>query len=264
MKQTSCKRILILFINLCFIALMATAQDTSKTPIPQQKTTATPTAKTPAKPVVKAPAKPVEKPPATKKADSPAKAIVKIPAKPVDGSLKGQYDDLLRYSWMQKGYRVVNSAKLNNLWKSVIDSINNNKRQLAETKQKLDEQAKQLNAFKNQTGSANEITPRSAVKVNQIAFLGMAVDVATYNWIVWGAILALGLGLAGVLFTTTKNSQEARHHKQLHEEVSREYQSYKTKSKEKEQKLARELQTERNTIEELLSKKKDESPGKKK
>lgn len=264
MKKTSCKRILILFINLCFIALTVKAQDTTKAPSPQPKTTVTTPAKTPAKPVVKAPVKPVVKPPATKKVDSPAKAIVKIPAQPVDGSLKGQYEDLIRYSWMQKGYRVVNSARLNNLWKSVNDSINNNKKQLAETKQKLDQQAKQLNAFKDQTGSANDFTPRSAVTVNQIEILGMAVDVATYNWIVWGAIMALGLGLAAVLFTTTKNSQDARQHKQLYEEISREYQSYKTKSKEKEQKLARELQTERNTIEELLAKKNDESPGKKK
>ncbi len=269
MKQTLCKRFLILFLNLCFLALTSNAQDSTK------KTAATQPAKTPvatpAKSPVKSPAKTTATVPAKTTITSPAKTVVNpptkpvvnIPAKPVDSSLKGQYEDLLKYSWMQKGYKVINPARLSTLWESVNDSLNSSKRQLAAAKQKLEQQAKQINELKNAGDTSNAIRGESTAIVDQISILGMPVDVVTYNWIVWGAIIVLALGLGGVLFTTTKNSHDARHHKQLYEEISSEYNIYKTKAKEKELKLARELQTERNNLEELLAKK-EQDPSRKK
>lgn len=258
MKHTFCKRSLILLLNLCFIAFTSNAQDSSKTATnPPAKAPAT----VPAKTTIPAPAKTVVSPP-VKVVSPPAQTISKVPAKPTDSSLKGQYDALLKYSWMQKGYKVVDPARLNTLWKSVNDSLNRNKRLLTAANQKLDEQAKQINELKNTGGTGSAIEGESMSTVEQIQILGMTVDVATYNWIVWGAIIVLALGLGGVLFTTTKSAHDARHHRQLYEEISSEYNTYKTKSKEKELKLARELQTERNNLEELMAKK-DLDSGKK-
>jgi hypothetical protein len=191
-----------------------------------------------------------------------AKPIVPPVAQgPVDNSLNGQYEALLKNSWMQQGYKVIRPALLTTLWKSVNDSLSNHKKQLADARQKLVEQNKQLTELKKQSGSKSVSPERSTVAVAEMQILGMSMDVSTYNWIVWGTILALGLGLAAVLFTTTKNSLDAKQHKQQYEEISSEYQTYKAKAKEKEMKLARELQTERNTIEDLLAKRnEDETP----
>jgi hypothetical protein len=263
MKQTFCKCSLILFLNLCFIAFTSNAQDSSKTATtPPAKTPVTAPVKSPKKTTVTAPAKTIVKPP-VKVVNPPVQTVSKVPAKPIDSSLKGQYEDLLRHSWMQKGYKVIDPTRLNTLWKSVNDSLNRNKRLLTATNQKLDQQAKQINELRNTPGTTNSaIAGESVSTAEQIQVLGMTVDVVTYNWVVWGAIVVLALGLAGVLFTTTKSSHEARHHKQLYEEISSEYNTYKTKAKEKELKLARELQTERNNLEELLAKK-DPDPGRK-
>ena len=291
MRQPMCKRLSIFLLALFIVNFSAQAQDTSKTvakPTPktvakpsktgtststkpaagtlakpttstQAKSATTPTqtkpaTATPSKPGTPAPTKPV--PPQTNVATAPAPAS----AGPTDNTLNGQYEALLKHSWMQQGYKVINPSKLTTLWRSVNDSLNNSKKQLAEAKRKLDEQSRQIAQLKDKTTGTSNAQQGSAVSVNQLEFLGMDVDVSTYNLIVWGIIGILGLGLAGVLFTFTKNSLDAKQHRQQYEEISAEYQTYKTKAKEKELKLARELQTERNTIEELLAKKNEDEP----
>ena len=233
MRQTLRKRLLILFINLCFIALSAKAQDSNKTVSPQPSK---PNIATPVKKPVK-PAVTIQTPPATTVVNTPEKPDIKVPAKPVDGSLKGQYEDLLKHSWMQQGYKVVNPLRLSALWKNVTDSLKNTNKELATAKQKLNEQAKQISELKKLTGSEGATIADSSATSAQIQVLGMSVDSSTYNWIVWGAIAVLGVSLAAVLFSTARNSNEARHNKELYEEISSEYQSYKTKIDEELKKI---------------------------
>ncbi|RZK72443.1 MAG: hypothetical protein EOO92_19835, partial [Pedobacter sp.] len=54
-----------------------------------------------------------------------------------------------------------------------------------------------------------------------------------------------------VIARSGKSITEAKHRTQLYNEVADEYQAYKAKSVEKERKLARELQDERNKLDEL-------------
>ncbi|MNR57583.1 hypothetical protein D3C85_1783930 [compost metagenome] len=54
-----------------------------------------------------------------------------------------------------------------------------------------------------------------------------------------------------VIARSAKNIKEAKHRTQLYNEVADEYQGYKSKAVEKERKLARELQDERNKLDEL-------------
>lgn len=248
MRQLTCKSLSVLLFNICFFILSAQGQDTTKAAarkIQNPERAITPPTPKP----VAAPGKKATNPPA--------------PASPLDNSLHGQYEALLKHSWMQQGYKVVNPGRLTNLWKSVNDTLNSNKKQLAEAKRKLNEQEKQIAELKGQPATQHDTPKEAAVTVDQIEVLGTSVDVSTYNWIVWGTILALALGLAAVLATTAKNSVDARQHRQQYEEVSAEYQAYKAKAKEKELRLARELQTERNTIEELLEKKNEDLAAKK-
>ncbi|MBC8052594.1 MAG: hypothetical protein H7Y13_05980 [Sphingobacteriaceae bacterium] len=257
MRQLTCKSLSLILINLFLFTLIVQAQDTSKV-------------------IKKAPAKTVTQP--AKKAASPAAktaapqgAAVTQPAAttnppaaplPADNSLNGQYEALLKNSWMQQGYKVINPGRLTTLWKSVNDTLINTKKQLADSRRIINEQEKQLADLKTQPAPKVTNTEIKAVAVKQIEVLGMAVDLATYNWIVWGTILALALGLAGILLTKAKNSMDSKQYKDQYEEISSEYQTYKAKAKEKELRLARELQTERNTIEDLLAKQTEEPAAK--
>lgn len=173
-----------------------------------------------------------------------------------DHSLNGQYQDLLRRSWTQQGYKVINQSRLNGLWKSVQDSLRAEKGRYPVLQSKIAEQAATIEGLKKQVATGEENLQKSTAAVNEVSLLGVGVDKSTYNTVMWGAVIILAAALLIVLFTAGKSIREAKYRRQLYDEVLAEYQSYKVKANEKEKKLARELQTERNRIEELLDKNK--------
>ena len=88
--------------------------------------------------------------------------------------------------------------------------------------------------------------------VDEISMLGISINKGTYNWIMWGLVLFLGAAFAFILFQSFSLRKEARYRSNLYSDLSEEFQAYKTKCNDKEKKLARELQTEKNRIDELL------------
>lgn len=173
---------------------------------------------------------------------------------PVDNTLKGQYEDLLKRSWTQQGYKVINPSRLSNLWNNITDSISTERDQAKTAKLKVTEQTKIINDLRRKDSLSQAIIQQRTDNANRTEVLGMSIAFATYNWIIWSMILVLAIALTIVLLSTGKKVSEAKLHQQQYNEISREFHEYKTKSKDKEQKLARELQTERNTIEELQAK----------
>ncbi|WP_256012879.1 hypothetical protein [Desertivirga xinjiangensis] len=174
--------------------------------------------------------------------------------KVIDRSLNGQYTELLKKSWSQQGYKVVNQARLANLWKNVQDSLKAERARYAPLQARISSQEKTISDLRAEADANEKNLEQSQASVNEISFLGMAMDKSAYNTIMWGAVILLAAALAIVIFTAGKSIREAKYRRQLFDEVSAEYQSFKVKANEKEKKLARELQTERNRIEELLDK----------
>ncbi|WP_207536034.1 hypothetical protein [Desertivirga arenae] len=175
---------------------------------------------------------------------------------PTNNTLAGQYDELVKRSWMQQGYQVVNPNRLRNLWKSVQDSLRVYRTQAAPLKAKISEQEKSIQNLKAQVSEGEQNLEESKSSIDQVSLLGMKVDKSTYNTIMWGIVITLAAALLIVLFTAGRSIREAKYRRQLFDEMSAEYQAYKIKANDKEKKLARELQTERNRVEELLEKNK--------
>ncbi|MBC8985775.1 hypothetical protein H9X96_08295 [Pedobacter sp. N36a] len=171
-----------------------------------------------------------------------------------DPSLRGQYEFMLAKSKTINGYKLINPARLAGFWKSVSDSINQNRKQLSAVKVKLAEQEKAVTALKAQISGAESSLASSNAKLDEINFLGMSFTKGKYNTIVWSLILILAAALAIVIIRSAKYIHEAKYRSSLYEEIAQEYQNYKTKANDKEKKLARELQDERNKLEEYKNK----------
>lgn len=169
-----------------------------------------------------------------------------------DPSLNGQYQDLLRRSWTQQGYKVINPTRLSTLWRNVQDSLRSERRKLPSIQSQLIKQEKTITDLKKEISTYQENLEKSEASVNSVQFLGMSVEKSTYNTIMWGAVIILAAAFAVSLFTAGKSVREAKYRRQLYDELAAEHQTYKTKANEKEKKLARELQTERNKVEELM------------
>lgn len=168
----------------------------------------------------------------------------------VDPSLRGQYGLLLSRSKTSYGYKLINPVRLAAFYKSVTDSIRKEKNNSRSVQLKVKDQAATIDTLNNQIKGSQSSLESSNLKLDQITFLGIPFSKSSYNVTVWSLITVLALALAIVIIRSAKNTHEAKYRTGLYEEISQEYQAYKSKANEKEKKLARELQDERNKLDE--------------
>jgi hypothetical protein len=176
------------------------------------------------------------------------KAPVKRDSVPVvaDRSLSGQYQFLLT-----KVYRY-QQPFIATLWKNVSDSLNVNKHKLRDATGKLSSQNKTIDSLKGETKAKDQSLAEANARVDSVSLAGLYVSKATYNIVMWGLVLVFGITAAIVIARSGSHSREAKYRVKLYNELEEEFKTYKTKANEKEKKLARELQTERNKLDELL------------
>lgn len=170
-----------------------------------------------------------------------------------DPSLRGQYQSILSKSKNLNGFKVVNPARLNTFWKNVNDTLRTERRQLPALRKQIAEEQKTIADLKAQLSGKESALNSSNQRLDEITFMGISFSKGTYNTMVWTIILVLALALVIIIFRSAKLLHEAKYRSSLYEEISAEYQSYKVKANEKEKKLARELQDERNKLDDYKS-----------
>jgi len=195
--------------------------------------------------------------PHTVKADSGKKVVVAPPvtivpvAKPdtskkapiVIKSLNSQYVDFFNFVHHYQ------QPTLSVFWKSVSDTLKQYRAQIKATKAKLPLQAKLIDSLKQEIQSKDQALSE---KVTEVNIIGITLSLSTYNLIVWALIIVFVLATFIVISRSGSFKHEAQYRIKLYSELEDEFKAYKTKANEKEKKLARELQTERNKLDELL------------
>lgn len=168
-----------------------------------------------------------------------------------DRSLAGQYKELIEKSSNYQGYKVIDQNRLASFRKNYMDSLSRERNKLTEAHSKIEDQSKVISGLKSDISSKDKNLAKSNALIDEVQLLGISVSKNAYSMVMWGLVLGLGLTLAFVLFQSTAYRKEARYRVKLFEELSSEFQAYKTKSTDKEKKLARDLQTERNKLDEM-------------
>ncbi|WP_144913834.1 hypothetical protein [Mucilaginibacter frigoritolerans] len=225
-------RTTLIALFICCITLFSYAQDSTKKETPVQP-----------EPKVKSYPQKVVVPPATAPAGQPIKHDT-APVLPVlvDKSLNGQYQFLLTkvYHYQQPFVAT--------FWKSVIDTINAGKQKLYSADNRLKLQKKTIDSLNNEiTGKDQNYSSSNS----HIDVLGMSVDKSTYTLTMLGLVLVCAAITGVIILRSGSHSREAQYRIKLYNELEDEFKAYKTKANEKEKKLARELQTERNKLDEL-------------
>lgn len=171
--------------------------------------------------------------------------------KVADLSLNSQYNEMLSKTRTLEGYKMVNPARLTKLWRSATDTLKQEKRRLAQAETKLNTLTTSVSSLKKTLATNQEALTESTAKLDQVSLLGIPLDKSTYNMIMWGTVLVLGIALLVSIFQSTSARKEAGYRVKLFEELSTEFQTYKVKANEREKKLARELQDVRNKLDDL-------------
>jgi len=163
-----------------------------------------------------------------------------------DKSISGQYKYLLTKIYHYQ------EPQITSFYKSLKDTIEAARQKLKETEAKLAAQTKTTSDLQSNVSDKEKSLAISNSRVNSVNFLGIYIDKSLYNLIMWGLVIALGATAAVVIFRSGSLSREARYRINLYNELEEEFKTYKAKANEKEKKLARELQTERNKVDELM------------
>lgn len=163
-----------------------------------------------------------------------------------DKSLNGQYQYLLSKTYHYQ------QPLISALWKNVMDTLSVTRRQLKEAQSKLTAQNQTVSSLKADVNNKDQSLTESNQKVDSISVFGLLLPKATYNLVMFGLVAGLAVALFIVIAATAKYKHEAKYRIGLYDELDEEYKTFKLKANDKEKKLARELQTERNKVDELL------------
>lgn len=163
-----------------------------------------------------------------------------------DKSLNGQYQ------YISGKFYNYQKPQLAAFYKNMTDTLRAERKKVKELQSQLSAQGKTVNDLRTDVSSKEQSLNESNAKVDSISFLGIGVTKSVYNTIMWGLVIVFGAVATVVLLQSGSARREAKYRIKLYEELDEEFKAYKVKSNEKEKKLARELQTERNRIEELL------------
>jgi hypothetical protein len=159
-----------------------------------------------------------------------------------DKSLNGQYQYLLTkvYNYQQPFIAA--------FWKNVRDSLNGSRQQLKAANEKLAASSQSVSQLKSDvSASQNELSDADSVD-----FFGISFSKNGYSTMMWSLVAVLGGLAAIVIFRSGSARSEATYRTKLYADLEEEFKTYKAKANEKEKKLARELQTERNKVDELM------------
>lgn len=177
-------------------------------------------------------------------------------AQEASSTLDEQFNELIESSNSVKSssgreYKVVNLQDLNAIWRNVQNNMAASKEELSATQNKVESLNQEVAKLTQKIDEQQSIVEASEHAATHISVLGLDIPkdkfVAAF-WITTAILLVL---LAGAIFQF-KRSRKVTHRTQLNfVQLQEEMEELRRTSLEKERRLRRELQTERNAVEEM-------------
>lgn len=164
----------------------------------------------------------------------------------LQGSLSDQFEFVTKKSNNFQDYKVVKSTHLSHLRKSSLDSVNRYKKELDELKDEVNNHAQLTKKAQDDLVLANAEIDNLQKIQDSMSFFGMQMSKAAYSLLMWGIIIVLSILLFLFVYRSKSivaNSKDMVHHLSSLED---EFEEYKRKAMEKEQRLGRQLQDEIN------------------
>ncbi len=162
------------------------------------------------------------------------------------GTIDSQFDYLYKKSPKWEDYK---SVKINNLFKfkkNVSDSLKLGREKLKEANATIATQSIEIETLKTNLGNTNDNLSAVTKEKDNISFLGIPMSKTGYNTILWSIIGVLAAATALFIGKFKRSNVITVDAKKDKAEIEEEFESYRQRSIEREQKLRRELQDEIN------------------
>ena len=162
------------------------------------------------------------------------------------GSVKNQFDYLIEKSNRFQDYKVVKINWLNKLKLNVIDSISASKKEISSTYKTINSQKSKIDSLNiTLSNSGNTITDLNTI-IQSISFLGIQFNKGFFKTMMISIIGTLAIILLFFITQFKRSNTITSNTKLTLKEVEEEYEDYRKKALEREQKVMRRLQDELN------------------
>ena len=156
------------------------------------------------------------------------------------------FTNLIEKSNDYQGFKVVDYNELINLKNKTGQYFSTLNEEIITQKNTIDQQQQEINRLKEDLEATQQDLPKVNEEKDAITFLGMPFSKGSYMALMWGIV---GLLLLALLFFIFRYRQSHTHtveaRNKLHS-TEKEFDVYREKALEKEQRLGRLLQDERN------------------
>jgi hypothetical protein len=162
-----------------------------------------------------------------------------------DSTLAQQYDEVVNQSGTYKIYKNVPKVKMEALWKNTTDSIKQQKLLLSQSLAKQDQSEVRIAELEA------EIKEKESGLTNKLDGMGSAFSNSANAILPWVLALLFGAAFVFAVIRTRAAVKEAANRNEVYNQLFEELREHRSKANEREKKLARELQDERNRLAEL-------------
>jgi septal ring factor EnvC (AmiA/AmiB activator) len=161
-------------------------------------------------------------------------------------TLDEQFTNMITKSNRWEDFRVVKIKTLENFKANITDSLIKAKEDFAAKDEEIARQKEMINLLEVQLKNSHQMLEEISADKESITFLGFQIYKSTYKNIMWVLTGALSVLLLFFVYRFKRSNSVTQQIKNTLQEIQEEYNNYKKRAMEKEQRLARELQTELN------------------
>ena len=162
------------------------------------------------------------------------------------GTIESQFNYLYKKSGSYQEYKVVKKTFFHKIKGNVLDSLKTLKKELVDTKQVVDSQLIEVNNLKSDLKTTNDNLTNVTKEKDNIKFLGFPLTKSSYNSILWSVIAGLVIFLLFFIYKFNSSNAITKQSNESLTEIEDEFETFKVKALEREQKVRRELQDELN------------------
>lgn len=147
-----------------------------------------------------------------------------------------------------KVYEVVEKYKLNQLQTNITKRIDGLQQEITGLNGEIDTQKTEIGSLTEKLSSTENTLTATNKEKDSMNFFGAQMSKGSYQMMMWGIAGALLLGLLLFIYKFNSSNTITREARNKLDEVETEFEEYRKKALEKEQKLGRQLQDERNKL----------------
>ena len=161
-------------------------------------------------------------------------------------TIEGQFDELVDKSGNWEKFKLVKKESIYTFKKTLLDSIKEQKSLLREKLDTISVQSSRIKELNLNIQNLQSELDKEKNRNDSIDFFGLTIEKGVYSIIVWGIIAVLAILLVVFISRYTSSNGITRGALKDLEDLQNEYEEYRTKAIEREQKVRRQLQDEIN------------------